>query len=309
MRTLTGTAVLAVAAVALTACGNVSFGTRHENRSYAAPGGVTKLRVQANGSRVEVTASDSPGIKVDERLRWSNDKNKPQVMHVTEGDTLTLTSKCGHQVIGVTSCGVSYRVQVPRSTPVEITNRDGAIAASGLAGTVKLHSENGSISATDLRASTASLNSEDGSLRVSGRVTTADLRSANGSVNATGLTADKLTVRTRDGRIRLSGTATTADLHTDNGGIDAKELTTDRLTARSRDGGIVLAFRTPPASVVAGAENGSIRLRLPADAAYAISADSDNGGKRIDPRVHEDSAAEHRIKLTTRDGGIRVTPN
>ncbi|CND56892.1 Uncharacterised protein [Mycobacterium tuberculosis] len=311
MRTLTGTAVLAAAAVALTGCGNVSFGgTRHEDRSYTAPAGVTALKIKTTGSRVEVTASDSPGIEVQERLRWSNDKNKPRAKHTVEGDVLSLSAKCGTQAIGLApSCGVSYRVRVPRSLPVQIDNRDGSITASGLAGTVRLHSDNGPITATDLRASSATLTSSDGRLRVSGRVTTADLRSHNGSVDATGLTAENLTARSNDGRIRLGGKITTVQAHTDNGAIDASGLAADRITARSRDGGITLRLTAPPASIDANTDNGSVRLRLPAEPAYAISASTDNGDKRIDPAIHEDSRSERRIKLTTRDGRISVSPS
>jgi DUF4097 and DUF4098 domain-containing protein YvlB len=311
VRTLTGTVVLAAAAVALTGCGNVSLGgTRHEDRSYTAPAGVTALKIKTTGSKVEVTASDSPGIKVEERLRWSNDKNKPKAKHTVEGDTLSLNAKCGTQAIGfAASCGVSYRVRVPRSMAVQIANRDGAIVASGLAGAVTLHSDNGSITATDLRASTASLTSVDGSLRVSGRVTTADLRSDNGSVDATGLTADKVTARSSDGRIRLGGKITTVDAHSDNGGIEADGLAADRITARTRDGGISLRLTAPPANIVANTDNGSVLVGLPTEPAYAISASTDNGRKRIDAAIHEDSRSERRIKLTTRDGGISVSPN
>ncbi|WP_165488433.1 DUF4097 family beta strand repeat-containing protein [Actinomadura formosensis] len=307
MRTLTGTAVLAVAATALTGCGNLSFGTHHEDRSYTVPSGVTALKIRAAGSRIEVTASDSPGIRVGERLRWSNEKNRPRAKHVTEGGVLKLTSKCGTQVIGVGACGVSYRVQVPRSTPVEIDNADGTIIASGLAGAVRLHSGNGAITATDLRASTASLSTRDGSLRVSGRVATADLRTDNGSVDATGLTAGKVTARSRDGRIRVGGSITAADLRTDNGTVEARGLTADRITARSRDGAITLRFTAPPADVQAGTDNGSIHLRLPAGEGYAINASTGNGSKWIDPALHQDSQSKRHIKLTTRDGGISVT--
>ncbi|NKZ07102.1 DUF4097 family beta strand repeat-containing protein [Actinomadura latina] len=310
MRTLTGTAVLAAAAVALVGCGNVSFGgTRHEDRSYTAPAGVTALRIQTNGSRVEVTASDSPGIEVVERLSWSNDKNRPKAKHVVEGGALKLTSKCGTQVIGFSGCGVSYRVRVPRSTPVRIDNRDGTIVASGLAGTVNLHSDNGSVTATDLRGPTVSLSSNDGSLRVSGRVTAADLRSDNGSVDATGLTATTLKATSKDGRIRLGGNVASAELRTDNGSIDARGLTTDRLTAGTRDGGIDLRLAGPPTTLKATSDNGSIRLRLPAGESYAISTSTGNGGKRIDSAVHQDSRSERRIELTAGDGSIFVGPS
>ncbi|MEU8345709.1 DUF4097 family beta strand repeat-containing protein [Spirillospora sp. NPDC048832] len=312
MRTLTGTAALAaVAAATLTACGNVSFGSGHEDRSYSAPAGATKLRIEGTSDRVVVTASDSPGIEVSERLRWSNDKNKPKVEHVTEGGTVKLTAKCGGQAIGIgmSSCGVSYRVRVPRSLPVEVESRDGRIDASGLSGTVRLHSENGSIRATDLNASSVSLVSQDGSVRISGRVTTADIRSQNGSVNANGLTAGTLKVRSADGSIQLSGTATVADLRSENGGVHATGLTTDRLTARSSDGGIDLRLAAPPKVVDAEADSGSIKVCLPpGDEGYAITAHSVDGGKDIDPGIHEDSRSDRKIKLSTRDGGILVAP-
>jgi DUF4097 and DUF4098 domain-containing protein YvlB len=307
VRTLTVTAVLAAAAAALTGCGNLTVGTHHEDRSYDASAGVTGLKIRTNGSRVEVTAADVSAIKVTERHRWTNDKNKPKATHTVRGGTLMLSSKCGTQLIGVGGCGVSYRVQVPRDIPVDVEDRDGAIVASGLTGAVKLHSDNGSLTVSKLRATSVSLSSQDGSLRVSGHATTADLSSQNGSVDARGLTADRLKARSADGRIRVSGHVRVADLGTDNGSIDASGLTADRVTARTRDGGIDLDLDAPPANVRASTDNGSVRLSLPAGESYAIEAATDNGGKRIDSSVHQDSGSSRHIKLDTRDGSIAVT--
>ncbi|MEU8802750.1 DUF4097 family beta strand repeat-containing protein [Spirillospora sp. NPDC048819] len=309
MRTLTATAMLAVAAAAVTGCGNLSFGTHEETRSYTAPAGIAALKIKGDGSRVQVTASDTGAIKVSERLRWSNDNNKPKVEHATAGDTLTLSAKCARATMGVTACGVSYRVEIPRDIPVEVDNNNGSIVASGLAGTVKMHSDNGSIEVSDMRATSASLSSNDGSIRVSGRAATADLSSQNGSVAATGLTADRLTARSRDGAIRLSGSVKTADLDTQNGSIDAMGLTAERVTARTRDGGVRLGFVSAPANVRASSQNGSIRVWLPVSQSYAITASTDNGGKQIDPAVHQDSASPRRIRLDTRDGSVTVTPS
>ncbi|WP_165950424.1 DUF4097 family beta strand repeat-containing protein [Actinomadura sp. GC306] len=307
MKTLTATATLAVAAAALTGCGNVSFGTGEETRTYTAPAGITALKLTGNGSRVQVRATDTPTIKVVERLRWSNERNKPVAKRTTEGDTLTLAAKCARATMGFTRCGVSYRVEVPRDLPVEIDNRDGSIDASGLAGTVKLHSHNGSIEATDLRATSASIRSNDGSLRVSGRAATADLDSSNGSIDATGLTADRLTARSRDGRIKVSGTIRTADLNTANGSIDAAGLTAESVTAETRDGSVRLGFVSAPTKVKAESANGSIHVWLPSGESYAIDASTNNGGKRIDPSVHLDSASTRTIDLRTSDGSITVT--
>ncbi|XRQ05094.1 DUF4097 family beta strand repeat-containing protein [Actinomadura welshii] len=308
MRTLTVTAMLAVAAAALTGCGNVSFGTDEETRSYTAPSGVTELKIAGDGGRVEVTASDTPVIKVSERLRWSNDDNKPKVEHATENGTLTLSAECARATIGVTRCGVSYRVQVPRDTPVAIDSRNGSIDASGLGGTVRLHSEHGSIEADGLHATSATLSSRNGSIRVSGRAATADLRSDNGSITAEGLTGDRLTARSSNGRISLSGRVGTADLRSDNGSVRADGLAAERVTAVTRNGGMRFRFTEPPADVQATSSDGSIRVGLPAGEGYDIRTTTEDGRERIDSGVHQDPSSSHHLKLNTRNGGVTVTP-
>lgn len=311
MRTLTATAAAAATALtaaSLTGCGNVSVGRHQQDRSYSAPAGTAGLKITTHGGRVEVTASDSPGIRITERLRWSNDKNRPKPRHVSEGSTLALSSSCGRNVMGFSACGVSYRVQVPRSTPVQVDSGDGAIEVSGLAGTVRLRSASGAIRATDLRAATVSISADDGAVRVTGRVATADLRSGSGAITAGNLTADRLKARASDGRMEVSGRVRVADLRTGSGSITLDGLAADRITARSDDGGITMRLDSPPADVRAVAGSGPIRLRLPGEEGYAISL-SAQGARRIDPGVRQDSRSARRLDLRTRDGDIAVTPN
>ncbi|WP_169806785.1 DUF4097 family beta strand repeat-containing protein [Actinomadura macra] len=309
MRILIGVTVLAVLAVTLTGCG-LSVGGRHEETtSYDGPAGVTKLKVKAGSGRVEIVASDSPGIRVHEKRSWSNERNKPEAEHVVEGGMLSLSAKCGRNVIGWGgACGVSYRVEVPRSIAVEIVNDDGSINVAGLAGAVRLRTGTGAITASDLRASTVSISAGDGRLRVSGRVGTADLRTGTGAINATGLTADRVTARSGDGTIRVSGRATTAELRTDTGTIDADGLSTDRIMARTGDGQISLALAAPPSNVRATTGTGTISVRLPGGQPYKLDLSTGTGGKKIDPAVHNDSASPRLVKLTTGDGSIIVSP-
>lgn len=307
VRTLTGVAVAAGLVLAVTGCG-LSVGRHQQDRSYDGPSGVTTLKVKAHGGRVEIVASDSPGIKVRERLRWSNDHNKPKAQHVTEGGTLSLSAKCARNVIGPNACGVSYRIEVPRSLGVDVVTGDGTITASGLAGTVRLKAGSGSITATDLRTSSLSAESGDGGLRVSGRAGTADLHTGTGSITMTGLTADRLTAHSGDGGIRLSGRATTAGLRTDTGSINADGLTADRVVARTGDGGILIGLTTPPTDVQATTQTGSVRVRLPRGQGYAIDASTGTGSKEIDPAVHHDSQSPRHVKISTGDGGITVSP-
>lgn len=312
MRILAGAAALtagAAAAGVLSGCGNVDVGRHDETRSYTAPSGARALKVHTGQGGVEIVASDSPGIRVQERLRWSNRHNRPHPKHAVEGTTLSLTASCSANIFGTSVCGVSYRVEVPRATPVEVHTGDGRVTANGLSGSVALSSRDGSITALDLRARSLTVRSGDGSVRVSGRAATADLRSRAGSVTASALDSDGLTARTGDGRITVSGRAATARLRTGAGSITATGLAADRLTARSDDGRVVLGFTAPPADVEAGTRTGSIRVAVPAGEGYAISLSTTTGAKRIDRRVHQDSGSHRRIKATTDDAGITIVPS
>ncbi|HEY8478238.1 MAG TPA: DUF4097 family beta strand repeat-containing protein [Spirillospora sp.] len=306
MRTLTATAILAVAAAALTGCGNVTFGSDEETRSLTAPPGVGALKISGQGGHVEVIASDTSAIKVSMRLHWSNDRNKPNVKHVTRGNTLTLSSRCAGVTIGASDCRVSYRVEVPRDGSVNIESDDGPITASGLGGKVRLHSADGAITVDGLDATSANLSTGDGPIRVSGRAATADLRSDHGSVTARGLIGERLTARLTRGDLRLSGRIDDVDLTTSHGFVHATGLTAERVTARSDDGDLRFGFASPPMSLRAASDHGDVRVALPPGEGYAITAAAGSGDELIAQSVRQDSASRRRIDLTTDDGTIRV---
>ncbi|WP_157610287.1 DUF4097 family beta strand repeat-containing protein [Spirillospora albida] len=300
---MTGLAALCAAAL-LAGCGNVSVGAHTENRSYEAPG-TTALKVRSPGGRVEIVASDSGVVRVRERLSWTNDRNKPKARHSIEGGTLSLSATCAPAMFG-TACGISYRVEVPRSLAIAVDNRDGSIRLSGHYKTVSLTSGSGSIDASDMTATSLAVSAHDGSIRVSGRVGTADLRTGSGSVTTDGLTADRLSVRTHDGGITVDGRASTAELRTGSGSITAETFTASRLTARTGDGHIHLALTDPPNDVRATSGSGSVRLSVPGGAGYAITLSTDSGSRNIDPGVHQDSRSSRRITLTSGDGSVSV---
>ncbi|GAA4100535.1 DUF4097 family beta strand repeat-containing protein [Actinomadura miaoliensis] len=309
MNTLTtvalATGAAAAAALALTGC-SVDFGTHRETRAYDVRDAVTTVKLSSSNGRVEIVGSDSPGVHVQERLRWSNSRNKPAPRHSVAGGTLTLGASCGHTVLGPSSCQITYRLRVPRGLAVQVTTDNGAIETTGLGGRLTLRTDTGSITARDLRAPALSARTEDGSIRISGRADTADLTTDTGGISATALRSGRLTARTADGSIRLTGHADTADLTTDTGRIDAAELRSRRLDARTADGGMRITLTAPPDSVRARTDTGPIRLILPAEQSYAITMDSDNGARRIEPGVHNDNRSSRRVNLRTNDGSITV---
>ncbi|GAA2596916.1 DUF4097 family beta strand repeat-containing protein [Actinomadura fulvescens] len=271
MKTLTGTAVLA-GAVVLSGCSIDLDGTKHhEERSYTVTGAVTTLKVDSDDGDVEVVGSDSPGVKVVERLTWSSEHRKPKPEHVTEGGTLRLRSRCEGNVIGVSSCGISYRIQVPRGMALDLRNDDGALKVAGLRGTVRLSTDTGSITADNVQTTS-------------------------------------LVAKTGDGGIKVSGQAAHTELRTDTGSISAAELRADRLVASTGDGSIRVRLTTPPTDVDARTDTGSVELSVPATEPYKISLSSDTGGRHIVPPLADNSQASRTIKVTTGDGTIRVRP-
>ncbi|MFI0447147.1 DUF4097 family beta strand repeat-containing protein [Actinomadura sp. 6N118] len=272
---MTGTALAAgavVSAAALSGCSlDVDGAKHHEERSYTVTGAVTTIDLKSDNGSVEVVGSDSPGVKVVERLTWSSERRKPKPEHVTEGNTLKLRSRCDGNVIGFSSCGLSYRIQVPRGMALNLHNDDGAVNVAGLRGTVRVTTDTGRITVDDVKTTS-------------------------------------LFAKTSDGMIKVSGQATTAELTTDTGAIGSAGLQADRLVARTQDGAIRIRLTTPPATVDARTDTGAVELSVPSTQPYAISLSTDTGGRHIDPTLRNESHAQRKIKASTQDGTIRIRP-
>ncbi|KAB2345961.1 DUF4097 family beta strand repeat-containing protein [Actinomadura rudentiformis] len=312
MKTLTGTALLAgamVSAAALSGCGlDVDGAKHHEERSYTVTDAVTAINLDSGDGKVEVVGSDSPGIKVTERLAWSSERRKPKPEHVTEGDTLKLRTRCEGNVIGFSSCGLSYRIQVPRAMALNLHNDDGPIEVSGLRGTLRLTTDTGGITADDIQTTSLIAKTGDGPIKVSGKAVNATFTTDTGGITADDIQTTSLVAKTGDGPIKVSGKAVNATFTTDTGAISADELRADRIEARTGDGPVRLRLATPPTNVQARTDTGSVELEIPTSESYNISTTTDTGGKHIDPSVRADSTAKRKITVLTDDGPIRIRP-
>ncbi|MFG2002042.1 DUF4097 family beta strand repeat-containing protein [Spirillospora sp. NPDC048911] len=312
MKTLTGTAALAgamVSAAALTGCGlDVDGAKHHEDRSYTVNGAVTAIDLDSGDGKVEVVGSDSPGITVTERLSWSSEHRKPKPEHVTQGDTLKLRTRCEGNVIGFSSCGLSYRIQVPRAMALNLHNDDGPIEVSGLRGTLRLTTDTGSITAADVQTASLVAKTGDGPIKVSGKAAKAEFSADTGSISIDDIESTSLVAKTGDGPIKVSGQAVSAKFNTDTGSISADELRAEKVDARTGDGPVRLRLATAPTTVEARTDTGSVELAVPAGETYNISATTDTGGKDIDPSLRTASTAKHRITVSTGDGPVRIRP-
>lgn len=271
MKTLMGVAVLAGTAIALAGCKvDVNTETHHEDRAYTVQD-AKSIKVAAGSGKVEIVGSDSAGIKVEERLTWTSEHRKPEPKHVTESGALSLSAACKGHVIGFSNCGVSYKIQVPRATGLDLHNGDGTVTIAGVQGAIHVTTDTGSIEANGLRATS-------------------------------------LYAKTGDGTIRVSGEVGSAEFHSDTGSVAATALRTRKLTAGTGDGTLSFGLTEPPDSVKLRADTGDVKLKLPfADVKYALDTETDTGG--IDKNgVPVDSASPHKITISTGDGNITITP-
>ncbi len=177
-------------------------------------------------SRVTITPSDDGKIHVSDSTRiagwgWGSRPPRLQVHQTSDGALIERPSSPGRVVIfGFESGGTD--VALPANATVEIRNSSGA-TLSDLTGTISAHSDDGHITATNVRSSDVSLHTSDGHIML------------------TGVNADKLDATTLDGSIRVSDLRVrNGSLHTSDGSItvalaDAGDVT---VRASTQDGSI-----------------------------------------------------------------------
>jgi DUF4097 and DUF4098 domain-containing protein YvlB len=106
------------------------------------------------------------------------------------------------------------------------------------------------------------------------------------------------------GVVTLTGLTGQLTLTSSTGNIDATGLTSGDVAARASAGMITLGFTAPPTTVDAQAQVGSITVRLPAGAAYAVDAGSQVG--IADVTVQQDPASAHRVRAHSQVGSVSV---
>jgi DUF4097 and DUF4098 domain-containing protein YvlB len=182
--------------------------------------------IDDSDSRVVVTPSTDGQIHVTDATRidgwgWGSRPQHVQVRKTADGVIIERPAVAGRVIIfGFETSRTE--VALPAGATLEITHSGGA-DVSDLTGTISVHSDDGRVSATNLRSGDVAL-------------TTAD-----GRIILDNIDADKLTVSTQDGSIRASslrvrnGSAHTGDGSVTLGFADAGDLT---LHAQTGDGSI-----------------------------------------------------------------------
>ncbi|WP_433426472.1 DUF4097 family beta strand repeat-containing protein (plasmid) [Microtetraspora malaysiensis] len=133
---------LLASAMLLTGCGldAISKPKNEETSTYQVKEKVQQLHLRSGSGNVAVTESDATYVSVTERLYWSNDK--PQAGHKMKGDALSVYYDC-RKSWG--TCGVDYKVEIPKGVQVNLDAGSGDLTLRSLTGPLDLKVGSGDI--------------------------------------------------------------------------------------------------------------------------------------------------------------------
>ncbi|MBN6054623.1 DUF4097 family beta strand repeat protein [Nonomuraea sp. RK-328] len=138
---------LLASAVLLTGCGLDAIGNpkNQETSTYQAKDKVQQLHLRSGSGDVTVTESDAAYVSVTETLYWSNDK--PRAGHKVEGGTLSVYYDCQRSW---GSCGVNYKVEIPKGLQVNVDAGSGDLTLRSLTGPLDLKAGSGDVEGSGL---------------------------------------------------------------------------------------------------------------------------------------------------------------
>ncbi|MEV0148938.1 MULTISPECIES: DUF4097 family beta strand repeat-containing protein [unclassified Nonomuraea] len=138
---------LLASAMLLTGCGLDAIGNpkNQETGTYQVKDKVQQLHLRSGNGDVTVTESNAAYVSVTETLYWSNDK--PRAGHKVEGDTLSVYYDCQSSW---GSCGVNYKVEIPKGLRVNLDAGSGDLTLRSLTGPVDLKAGSGDIAGNGL---------------------------------------------------------------------------------------------------------------------------------------------------------------
>ena len=272
-----------------------------ETRTYEVTG-PPDLTLDTFDGAIELHSWDKQEIEVEIEKRAMEQSLIDQITVEAEqtGNTIALRVKgpSRREFSGVTigvniSPSARLRVVVPRSLRLQATSGEGSIRAEDLAGTIALHTRDGSITAS----------------RLSGDL---EIRSGDGALRLEKLTG-RVTLETDDGSIRFDGAPTVLRAKTGDGTIrarvDADTAMADNWDLTTGDGSIVLTLPSSfSGELDAETRDGSVRANHPLLRADAEGPDEDRDARRERRRSLHTKMGDggKLLRLRTGDGSIRI---
>lgn len=226
--------------------------------------GTPEVHILAGDAGIEIKAVSGHDVEATLTTNgWSigNDSGVRVIEHQS-GDRIDIEVKEPRTHFSFGDHSARLVVRVPRQLSGYIHTGDGSVRLSGLHGSLRADTGDGSIDGEDLDG-VLTARSGDGSVRINGRFDGLQIHTSDGSVELHALEGSKVTedwtLQTGDGSVRIalpSNLAADLDLHTGDGSI---RLNMDVTVNGKRDehqvrgklngGGQLLAIRTGDGSI------------------------------------------------------------
>jgi hypothetical protein len=144
----------------LTVTGLLARSSEHHQASYAWHGGTLKLD-NDDGNVTLRRSSSTATVSVAYTAHFG--LKKPTVSGQLTAAGLQLEAKCPSGIFD-NYCSVDYTVLVPTGVPLQLTTGDGTVSFDGIDAPITVHSGDGKVHGTDLRAADVNTSSGDGSV-------------------------------------------------------------------------------------------------------------------------------------------------
>ena len=246
------------------------------------------VQIDDSDSSVTVTASTDGRIHVtDETQAGGSAFSRGQIAQLqiertADGVRIVRPSHVEFFMIGWSDRRIS--VAVPAGAFLDITACSGA-DVRGLAGQVRVHSDDGRVSADGLSGG-------------------AELSTDDGHIDVQRIRGDNLTISSSDGGLSLNDVqVATIQASTDDGSISGSGLSIGGGSFKTSDGGIELALLGGNLSVRAHTDDGHVTFDGPAS---TLRQDDDNDGGSGEVRLGTGAGL---LQVASQDGSIHITTN
>ena len=282
----TGLVIVAVAAASVGFDpARLSTSTAYVYADYESPKSFTSIVVQDTSSAVTIETSSDEKV----HLHYGENNHEKYVFDESGADlSLTVDSSYSwFDFLSWTRPQKTLTISLPSSygAQLDVSVADGSITLTDLSmvGSVRLATENGSISVNHLTADSLTLSDKNGSESIQNTTLSGKLEctNANGSITAKTIIAPtSTTLHTANGSIDVNGlSSSSVDIATLNGHEDVKNLTSaTSLSITDSNGWINLSAIDVSSTIVLTVANGSISGNLKGPMSdYTITSHTDNG--------------------------------
>jgi DUF4097 and DUF4098 domain-containing protein YvlB len=308
-RSLAAPLGLLVAAIAALGCGVGPSANGSFDRTLSVTAPIRLELANASGD-VSITGSTDGKVHVHGEVRSSGigfDSPQKRLDEIVsnppieqKGDTVRI----GKDLSRIRNLSVSYVIEVPRETEVDITVASGSQTIRGVRGPIKAQAASGSIRADHIDRH-AQLSTLSGSIDAHDIGDDLRASSASGSVTVSNIKGD---VRTSalSGATQIAEPGGRVDSDTASGSVEVQGATTD-VKAHAASGRIEV--RGNPGSNSywdLKTVSGVVELSVPSNANFHLSADAVSGQIKTDVPIVIEEQGKHSLRARVGAGGGRV---